>query len=416
LLTADYRTGSATTGTRFRNHIYTHDPAGNRRSESLALNEGTAFLTEYKHNKANQIIKSTIDGGTTWNVTYQYDLNGNLTRDGANRTYSYDRANRLLSHNNSIFTEYVYNGDGQRVQQTASAVVTDYLLDIQPGLSKVIAAKDGVDVTRFVHAFSGIFAQEDPAGEWSTPVQDALSSVRMQLDDGLDIDGMRHFDPYGTPFGEQIQTAFEWTPFGYTGEPTDDNGLVHLRARYYNPELGTFTALDPFEGLHDRPMSLNGYSYAHGNPVMNTDPSGEFLGLGAVIGTAIGAAIGAVGAAGFRALALSGKCGCDLKEKAKNTSLFDTMLTGALVGGGAALAMMGLGGLIGAGYTAAVGGGIGLGFSVSDMIKNGINACNGIAAALSVGGGLHWWQTANSPWESTYSQSHSTYVLQFAQS
>ena len=72
----------------------------------------------------------------------------------------------------------------------------------------------------------------------------------------LDIDGLRHFDPYVNEFG--LQGTFD-LPFAVNGELTDANGLVHLRARYYNPELGTFAALDLFEGLVDEPMSLNGH-------------------------------------------------------------------------------------------------------------------------------------------------------------
>ena len=46
------------------------------------------------------------------------------------------------------------------------------------------------------------------------------------------------------------------TPFGFTGEYTDDNDILYLRARYYAPNAGVFTALDPFEGLHQRRIFL----------------------------------------------------------------------------------------------------------------------------------------------------------------
>jgi RHS repeat-associated protein len=62
--------------------------------------------------------------------------------------------------------------------------------------------------------------------------------------------------------------------FGFTGEPIDANDLIYLRSRYYDPDLGTFLSLDPSEGDITIPMSLNGYAYAFGNPVNNTDPSG----------------------------------------------------------------------------------------------------------------------------------------------
>ncbi len=64
------------------------------------------------------------------------------------------------------------------------------------------------------------------------------------------------------------------TGFGFTGEYTDANDLLYLRARYYAPEMGVFTALDPWEGKTCTPMSLNGYSWVEGNIINITDPTG----------------------------------------------------------------------------------------------------------------------------------------------
>ena len=66
------------------------------------------------------------------------------------------------------------------------------------------------------------------------------------------------------------------TGFAFTGEPRDANGLQYHRARYYNPTLAGWLSLDPVEGAIGRPMSLNGYLYVNGNPVMNIDPTGMF--------------------------------------------------------------------------------------------------------------------------------------------
>ncbi len=91
-------------------------------------------------------------------------------------------------------------------------------------------------------------------------------------------------------------------PLRLTRFPTawrDPNGLIYLRSRFYHPDLGMFLSRDPVEGVLNRPMSLNGYSYAEGNPVNLTDPSGMIFGIddaiiiaGLIIG-GIGAAIGA---------------------------------------------------------------------------------------------------------------------------
>ena len=49
---------------------------------------------------------------------------------------------------------------------------------------------------------------------------------------------------------------------------------MYLRARYYDPAIGVFTALDPFEGTMQRPMSMNGYSWVEGNTPNMVDPTG----------------------------------------------------------------------------------------------------------------------------------------------
>jgi RHS repeat-associated protein len=82
------------------------------------------------------------------------------------------------------------------------------------------------------------------------------------------------YDPYGNPLDQTSPTA---TNQGYTGQQTDSNGLIYLRARYYNPAMGTFLNRDPFGGVMGRSGSLNGYSYVEGNPVNYRDPSGKCI-------------------------------------------------------------------------------------------------------------------------------------------
>ena len=65
------------------------------------------------------------------------------------------------------------------------------------------------------------------------------------------------------------------SPFTFTGELLDANDLLYLRARYYSPALGAFTANDPAEGVPQQPMSLNGYSWVEGNVPNLTDPNGR---------------------------------------------------------------------------------------------------------------------------------------------
>jgi RHS repeat-associated protein len=240
LLEADYNSGATVYG-------YGYDPAGN-----LVSMDGVTRT----YNAANQM---THDGTNA----LTYDANGNLTHDGTN-AYTWDRANRMIQMGS---TAYAYDGLDNRIAQTNSGYTTTYINDVQPGLTQVVAQINGASTDRFVHGPRGVQAQYDGSA-WQYTLQDGLNSVRGLVDASATVQQRVNYSEYGEP-----DTSI--TGFAFTGEVRDANGLQYHRARYYAPEMGIFPSLDPFEGMVDRPMSLNGYSWAEGNPVVNVDPSGE---------------------------------------------------------------------------------------------------------------------------------------------
>ncbi len=253
---ARYFTGVDTAATPSRLYSYAFDRSGNRTQQSLSLNGAAPTVTNYTYNAANQL---TGDGTTT----YSYDPNGNLTT-GA----TWDRANRMRTFAGA---DYAYDGEGRRVSQTVSSITTRYLLDIQPGLAVVLSEIAGANVTRHVHGPRGIHAQKDSANNWEWMAQDGLGSVRNMVDASANLLWSTSYDPFGTGFGV---LGTPQSPYAFTGEPTLPGGLLHLRARNYHPALGVFPSLDPVEGMMDRAMSLNGYSWVEGNVVNNGDASG----------------------------------------------------------------------------------------------------------------------------------------------
>jgi len=110
---------------------------------------------------------------------------------------------------------------------------------------------------------------EDNSGTWSYMAQDGLGSVRAEIDATAAVQQSVSYSEYGEP-----DTSL--TGFAFTGEQRDTNGLQYHRARYYDPALGIFPSLDPFEGVDVNAMSLNGYSYVHGDPINMSDPTGNF--------------------------------------------------------------------------------------------------------------------------------------------
>jgi RHS repeat-associated protein len=103
---------------------------------------------------------------------------------------------------------------------------------------------------------------------------DNLGSARFLTNEaGVVTDGYK-YDAYGRvieSFGDTDNV------YGYTGEPRDPlTGLVYLRERYLEPNDGRFISVDPFAGVLQDPTSQHDYLYAHANPVVNRDPSGNY--------------------------------------------------------------------------------------------------------------------------------------------
>ena len=66
-----------------------------------------------------------------------------------------------------------------------------------------------------------------------------------------------------------------------------------------SPETGTFTTMDTYAGTLDNPVSLHKYLYANGNPVMYTDPTGNFSLMETSVAQGIQATINTIITPGF---------------------------------------------------------------------------------------------------------------------
>ena len=106
-----------------------------------------------------------------------------------------------------------------------------------------------------------------------------------------------NFDPWG-----RRRSPAGW---GYTGVPDPDNyltdrgytghqhldlfGLINMNGRMYNPLLGRMLSPDNYVQSPTNSQNFNRYSYVMNNPLVYTDPSGEFAWLvPALIGAVIG--------------------------------------------------------------------------------------------------------------------------------
>lgn len=102
------------------------------------------------------------------------------------------------------------------------------------------------------------------------------------------------YDAWGKLLNSVTNDVLKANPFRYRGYYYDsETALYYLNNRYYDPEAGRFLNMDGLSYLE--PMAFNGlnlYAYCGNDPVMYSDPSGNFaisffagLAISFVIGT-----------------------------------------------------------------------------------------------------------------------------------
>ena len=100
---------------------------------------------------------------------------------------------------------------------------------------------------------------------------DALGSPIAATDEQGRVVWRKSYAPYGQP----IDRAAPNEP-GYTGKFEEpDLGIQNFGARWYDPRIGRFLAIDPAGFDPQNPQSFNRYAYANSNPYRFVDPNGE---------------------------------------------------------------------------------------------------------------------------------------------
>lgn len=278
--------------------------------------------TTYTYDNDNKL---TTIGATS----LTYDNNGNRTANGS-KALTYDFDNRLKTHTASPAPQiaFKYDGEGNRLEKSEGGTAkVRYINDLTQANERVLMARsmafDSPDY--FVYGGKDIISHGGADGSTRQYyLDDGLGNARYFADVKGDAVELHTMDPYGTPLTGNLPSGINYK----TQESDEETGLYYLRARYYDPATATFLSKDPVEGALELPISQNGYSYAHNDPINYSDPSGK-----AVNGlcVSLGCGLGAYGSVG----------GCLLKSSNGQVGL-----SGTLSGGGISGATVGIAGQV----------------------------------------------------------------------
>lgn len=219
-------------------------------------------------NADNQLVTANA-------VTIVHDDDGNMTTgprvsDGASASYLYDARNRLTSHD--VATHIAYDVEGRRTAITESSETTEFALSPGESLYQVLVEKrEGGSRRYYVYALGMLLYEVSENESVRYYHYDQVgSTVALTGADGVSITGSLQYGPWGEEIFTQGDIDTRYRFCGAYGVQTDKNGLIHMRARYYQPNLGRFINQDPigFAG------GMNWYSYANGDPILNNDPRG----------------------------------------------------------------------------------------------------------------------------------------------
>jgi RHS repeat-associated protein len=201
-----------------------------------------------------------------------HDADGNMTSGPISQTsgtvpLAYNSRNQLTSAGG---VSYTYDAEGRRLTSTRAGNTTRYVVDPGGALSRMLVKKapDGTQ-TFYVYGI-GLLYEVDEAAQAKTYHFDQTGSTIVRTNDSGSVIGRAFYSAYGLIAKKEGDMN---TPFLYNGEAgvsSEENGLLHMRARYYSPYLMRFLNADPmgFTG------GLNWFAFADGNPISQSDPFG----------------------------------------------------------------------------------------------------------------------------------------------
>lgn len=357
--------------------MYTYIAPGNMSSKKVYVGNvplnGSGTLVENYDFIYNPLwpdrLEKVLIGGQTHTIDYQGNYAGNPSQyDGLPLTWE---GKDLVEIRNN---RYRYNSDGIRISKSTDISSVEYTLNG----TNIVAEKQGSKTTVYHYNQQEMLVGFEYEKKNYFYVRDLLGLITEIIDENGQKVVSYRYDAWGNivnkvTYREDVEKA---NNFVYKGYYLDrETGWYYLKSRYYNPKYHRFINADSIDYLEpDNITGTNLFAYCGNNPVMYSDPSGNFPILLTMI--IIGALVGG-GLGGYAATQNGATLG--------SQDFWIGVGTGALLGGSVG-AVIGLGGAyLASGVSSLISKGI------TDMVSvaffgGEIGSLQSYALAFSLGG------------------------------
>lgn len=241
-----------------------YDGDGDITSQTL-----TGFSLTYSYDTSNRL--SGVSGSRAYTLTY--DAYGNVASNGTS-TFSYDDA-PVLRCANCATSPIQYTYDGRNVQvKTVKGSIANYSFYAANGDLLGIYDGTGAPIKEYAYLNGRLVGMYTTASNAQTSFHiDAAGSPVAATDAAGTLLWRENYRPYG----ERLLVLDGGSnSMWFSGKVQDvTTGLSYFGARFYDPVIGRFMAVDPVDFNEGNLHSFSRYAYANNNPYKFVDPDGR---------------------------------------------------------------------------------------------------------------------------------------------
>lgn len=287
---ADYADGSSYTSNQNKyNTAYGYDANGNLSSLSRYLNGTQIDNLVYAYISSGNRLSSVQDNSNNAlgyddnNGTYTYDANGNMTYDpskGVNISYNELNLPEQVQFGANDNNRYIYDASGRKCAKVVDG--TNAANNTRIDYSENIIYED--NQLKAIFTSEGRIVKDGSTYKFEYNMKDHLGNVRVAFigqSSGTPLVTQRSsYFPFGM-VAEQTNSyssGILGNKFLYNGKELQDDDIAGVKldwydygARFYDPQIGRFTTVDPMASEREW---LSPYNFCSLNPISRIDPTG----------------------------------------------------------------------------------------------------------------------------------------------